>query len=51
MCGILRASNSIIKVCDAEVFDVLITDWDAEEEQLLALEKAGVNVITVEKAL
>lgn len=41
--------NSFIKVCEAEVFDSVITDWDCVEEQVAALEDKGINVIVVEE--
>lgn len=40
--------DSFIKVCDAEAFDTLITDWDCEDEELLALQDKGISVIVVE---
>ena len=41
--------NSFIKVCEAETFDMVITDWDCVEEQLSALEEKGVDVVVVEE--
>lgn len=41
--------RAFMKVCDAAAFDLVITDWDAVEEQLLALEEKGVEVIVVQK--
>ncbi len=40
-------ADSFIKVCDAEVFDAVITDWDCVEEQFSALEEKGVEVVVV----
>lgn len=37
--------NSFVKVCDADIFDTVITDWDCAEEQISALEDTGVKVI------
>ena len=41
--------NSFIKVCEAEVFDAIITDWDCVEDQVAALEDKGIQVIVVEE--
>lgn len=42
-------ANSFIKVCEAETFDFVITDWDCVEEQLSALEEKGIDVVVVEE--
>ena len=41
--------KAFIKVCDANKFDTLITDWDAVEDELNKIEESGVKVIVVEK--
>lgn len=41
--------NSFIKVCDAEMFDPIITDWDCVEDQITALADKGIQVIVVEE--
>lgn len=41
--------KAFIKVCDADCFDTLITDWDAVEDELAKFEDLGVEVIVVEK--
>lgn len=41
--------NSFIKVCEADVFDSVITDWDCVEDQITALEDKGINVTVVEE--
>lgn len=41
--------QSFLKDVDAKKFDVLITDWDAPEEELRKFEELGMEVITVEK--
>lgn len=41
--------NAFVKVCDIDCFDVLITDWDSVEDELMKIEEAGVQVIVVEK--
>ena len=40
--------DSFIKVCDAEVFDSVITDWDCTDDQVAALQDKGVDVTIVE---
>ena len=40
-------TNSFVKVCDAAAFDVLITDWDCVEDELIRLEESGVAVTVV----
>lgn len=40
--------NSFIKVCEADVFDSVITDWDCVEDQIAAIEEKGIAVIVVE---
>lgn len=41
--------KAFIKVCDTNKFDVLITDWDAVEDELNKIEETGVKVIVVDK--
>ena len=41
--------DSFIKVCDAEAFDGIITDWDCVEDQAAALEEKGIRVTVVEE--
>jgi len=41
--------KDFIKVCDTGEFDILITDWDAVEDELIKIEDAGVKVVVVEK--
>lgn len=43
------AHNAFIKDVDATKFDVLITDWDAVEDELAKIEDLGIQVIVVEK--
>lgn len=45
--GVKIGADSFIKVCDAETFDLVITDWDCVEEQLLAIEEKGVKIKVV----
>ncbi|MDR1692397.1 MAG: DeoR/GlpR family DNA-binding transcription regulator [Oscillospiraceae bacterium] len=41
--------RAFLKVCGADRFDTLITDWDAEEDELAKIEERGVRVFVVEK--
>ena len=41
--------NSFIKVCNANEFNMVITDWDCAEEQISALEDTGIRVIVAEE--
>ena len=41
--------DSFIKVCDADVFDAVITDWDCVEDSIVSLEEKSLNVIVVEE--
>ncbi|WP_223070506.1 DeoR/GlpR family DNA-binding transcription regulator [Paenibacillus caui] len=43
--------ESILKVCSADTFDKLITDWDAPEDELVKIEELGVEVIVVKEKL
>ncbi|MCL2462266.1 MAG: DeoR/GlpR family DNA-binding transcription regulator [Defluviitaleaceae bacterium] len=42
--------RAFIKVCDADKFDALVTDWDAVEDELSKIEDLGVKVIVAEKS-
>ena len=42
--------DSFVKVCEVDVFDSIITDWDCVEDQIVAIEEKGVEVIVVEEA-
>lgn len=42
-------TNSFIKVCDADTFDTIITDWDCLEEHITALEEKGIEMVVVEE--
>lgn len=41
--------DSIVSICPANKLDVLITDWDASEEELSFFDDQGIEVIVVEK--
>lgn len=40
--------NSFVKVCDVETIGDVITDWEAGEDELVALEKRGLHVNVVQ---
>lgn len=42
-------TDAFIKVCDADVFDTIITDWDCAEEHIAAMEEKGIEVLVVEE--
>lgn len=42
--------DSFVKVCEVDVFDSIITDWDCVEDQIAAIEEKGVEVIVAEEA-
>lgn len=41
--------DSFIKVCDAESFDYIITDWDCVDDQIVAIKEKGIDIIVVEE--
>ena len=41
-------TDAFIKVCNAEKFDLLITDWDCLEEEIAKLEEKGLEVCMAE---
>ena len=41
-------TDAFIKVCNAETFDLLITDWDCVEEEISKIEEKGVEATIVE---
>ena len=42
-------TDAFIKVCDANTFDTVITDWDCAEDHITALEELGTHVVVVEE--
>ena len=42
-------ADSFIRVCRADAFDAVITDWDCVEDQIVALEDKGIQVIVAEE--
>ena len=49
LAGAKIGMDSFVKVCDVEVFDEIITDWECVEEQVVVLEEKGVKVTIVEE--
>ena len=49
MPGAKIGSDAFIKVCDADAFSTIITDWECVEDQLAALEELGVELIVAEE--
>lgn len=41
--------ESIVSICPANRLDILITDWDASEEDLTAFDEQGIKIIVVDK--
>ncbi len=41
--------DSFIKVCDADAFDFIITDWDCVEDMISAVEEKGIEITVVEE--
>ena len=41
--------ESILQICPADKLDMLITDWDAPEEELKKFDEMGIEVMVVEK--
>lgn len=42
-------TDSFIKVCEADRFDTIITDWNCSEEQISAFEEKEIKVVVVEE--
>ncbi len=49
MPGVKVGTNAFIRVCNADEFDEIFTDWECVEEQLAALEEKGIIVTAVEE--
>lgn len=41
--------ESIISICPADRLDIIITDWDAPEEELKKFDKQGIEIMIVDK--
>ena len=50
MPGVKVGTDAFVKVCDAEAFDEVITDWECGEEHLHGLAEKGLRVTVVEEA-
>ena len=44
-------TDSFIKVCDVDIFDRVITDWDCLEEHLITLRERNVEILVVEEPI
>lgn len=42
-------ADAFVKVCDAEAFDLLITDWDCVTEELDKLREKGISIAVAEE--
>jgi len=47
--GTKVGADSFIKVCDADAFDGILTDWDCPEDHISALEELGIAVTVAEE--
>lgn len=41
--------NSFIKVCEADEFDAIITDWECVEDDIVSLEEKAIEIIVAEE--
>ena len=41
--------DSIVSICPADRLDVMITDWDASEDDLKLFDEKGIEIVIVEK--
>lgn len=41
--------DSVVSICPAENLDIMITDWDAAEEDLISFDEKGIDIIIVDK--
>jgi len=41
--------KGFIRVCDADMFDMIITDWDTPEDEIAKIQNAGIDVIVANK--
>lgn len=42
--------ESFVKVCNIDVFDEIITDWECNEEHIAAIEEKGVKITVAEQS-
>lgn len=43
-------ADAFIKVCDTNLFDCIITDWECSEDHIASLEEIGCEIIVVEES-
>ncbi len=48
--GVKVGTSAFIKVCNADEFDEVFTDWECFEEQITALEEKDIKVTVVEES-
>lgn len=41
--------DSIVSICPAERLNIMITDWDASEDDLKLFDEKGIEIVIVEK--
>lgn len=41
--------DSIVSICPADRLDIMITDWDASEDDLKLFDEKGIEIVIVEK--
>lgn len=41
--------DSIVSICPAEQLDIMITDWDASEDDLKLFDEKGIEIVIAEK--
>ncbi len=41
--------DSVISICPAERLDIMITDWDTAEKDLISFDEKGIEIVIVEK--
>lgn len=41
--------DSVVSICPAKKLDILITDWDAAEEDLISFDEQGIEIVVVDK--
>ena len=42
--------DSVVSICPAEKLDIMITDWDTAEKDLISFDEKGIEIIIVEKS-
>jgi DeoR/GlpR family transcriptional regulator of sugar metabolism len=49
MPGTKIGADAFIKVCDADVFDVVVTDWECPKDHAKELHELGIDVMAAEE--